>query len=48
METLLIKLCDVEADERFVDLNITCVRKDSAEGDAAAILEGVPPVRVFF
>lgn len=48
METLLSKLADVDADEAYVDLAITCVRKNDPEGDAAAIMSGVPPVRVFF
>lgn len=48
METLLSVLADVEADEAYVDLAITCLRKDDPEGDAAAILSGVPPVRVYF
>ena len=47
METLLAKLCDAEADEPYVDLAITCVRKSDPEGEKA-ILDGVPPVRVFF
>ena len=49
METPLIKLAEVDTEEEsYVDLSITCVRKVNPEGDEAAILEGVPPVRVFF
>ncbi len=32
-------------EDRYVDLNITCVRKDDSEDK---ILSGVPPVRVYF
>ena len=49
METLLTDLADVDVDdEPYVDLAITCVRKNDPEGDAAAIISGVPPVRVYF
>ena len=48
MGTLLSKLAEVEPDEAYVDLAITCVRKDDPKGEAADILAGVPPVRVFF
>lgn len=48
MSTLLSKLSEMEAEETYVDLTITCVRKDDQKGDAADILAGVPPVRVFF
>jgi len=48
METLLSKLTDIETDETYVDLAITCVRKNDPEGDAAEIISGVPPVRVYF
>lgn len=48
MESLLSKLTDVETDEKYVDLAITCVRKNDPAGDAAEIISGVPPVRVFF
>ena len=49
METLLTVLTDVDTeDEPYVDLAITCVRKNDPEGDAAAIISGVPPVRVYF
>jgi len=48
METLLSVLADAEADEPYIDLAITCVRKDDPEGEAAAIISGVPPVRVYF
>ena len=36
---------DVAEGDRYVDLNITCVRKDDQE---EKILSGVPPVRVYF
>lgn len=48
METLLSKLTDLDTDETYVDLAITCVRKNDPAGDAAEIISGVPPVRVFF
>lgn len=48
METQLKKLCDCEADDTYVDLAITCVRKNDPEGDQAAIIAGTPPVRVYF
>jgi len=47
MESLLIKLADAE-DEAYIDLAITCVRKDDPAGVGAAIIKGVPPVRVYF
>lgn len=45
LETTLKKLADSEAEDAYVDLAITCVRKDD---EAAQILQGVPPVRIFF
>jgi hypothetical protein len=47
MESLLIKLADAE-DEAYIDLAITCVRKDDPAGVGAEIIKGVPPVRVYF
>lgn len=48
METLLFKLADMETYESYVDLAITCVRKNDPEGEKSEIISGVPPVRVFF
>ena len=48
MESLLTKLSDVEEEDSYVDLTITCVRKADAAGEGAEILAGVPPVRVYF
>jgi hypothetical protein len=45
LDTPLKKIAECESDELYVDLTITCVRKDDAE---QKILAGVPPVRVFF
>jgi len=39
------KLTECDSDEPYVDLSITCIRKGD---EAAKILAGVPPVRVFF
>jgi Ubiquitin fold domain/ThiF family len=33
------------AEDKYVDLNLTCVKKDDSEGK---IISGVPPVRVYF
>lgn len=35
-------------DEPYADLGIFCVRKDDPAGADASIIDGVPPVRVFF
>jgi len=45
LNTALRTLAECDTDELYVDLAITCVRKDDPE---AKILEGVPPVRVIF
>lgn len=45
LDTSLKKIAECDSDELYVDLAITCVRKDDAE---QKILDGVPPVRVFF
>ena len=48
-KTLNAKVTDLTGvdplEDRYVDLNITCVRKGESEDK---ILSGVPPVRVFF
>lgn len=36
---------DCEIDDSYIDIGVTCVRKDD---EKAEILKGVPPVRVFF
>ena len=35
------------SEDRYVDLNITCIKKDENSTDGQ-ILSGVPPVRVYF
>ena len=45
LSTLIKKLSESDSDDLYVDLAITCVRKDDAAGK---ILAGVPPVRVYF
>ena len=46
MNSKVHELTNVDpSEDRYVDLNITCVRKDDSENK---ILSGVPPVRVFF
>jgi hypothetical protein len=46
MNSKVYELTNVDpSEDRYVDLNITCVRKDDSENK---ILAGVPPVRVFF
>lgn len=45
LSTLIKKLSESDSDDLYVDLAITCVRKDDAAGQ---ILAGVPPVRVYF
>lgn len=45
LATPIHKLAECDSDELYVDLGITCVRKDDAEQQ---ILSGVPPVRVTF
>jgi len=45
LATPIHKLAGCNSDDEYVDLNITCVRKDDEE---KKILEGVPPVRVIF
>lgn len=44
LESSIRKLTESEQED-YVDLNITCVRKDDAEHK---IIKGVPPVRVWF
>lgn len=41
----LKKLTDCDSDDLYVDLAITCSKKDDAE---SKILAGVPPIRVYF
>ena len=45
LDTSLKKIAECHSDELYVDLTITCVRKDDSE---QKILAGVPSVRVFF
>jgi len=45
LETQLKKLAECDSDELYIDLTITCVRKDDVE---QKILDGVPCVRVIF
>lgn len=45
MGTTLKKLTESDSDDLYVDLAITCVKKDDA---ASQILAGVPPIRVYF
>lgn len=45
LESKLKPLTESDSDDLYVDLGITCIRKDDAE---AKILNGVPTVRVFF
>jgi len=35
------------SEDKYIDINITCVRKDDTATEDK-ILSGVPPVRVFF
>ena len=39
------KLTDCDSEDLYVDIAVTCIRKDDPE---AKILAGVPPVRVYF
>lgn len=45
LASLIHKLAECSADEMYVDLAVTCVRKEDTE---QKLLEGVPPVRVVF
>jgi hypothetical protein len=45
LATPIHKLTECDADDLYVDLGITCIRKGDAE---AKIISGVPPVRVTF
>lgn len=45
LETTVHKICDCDADDLYVDLAVTCIRKEDAE---QKILTGVPPVRIYF
>jgi len=44
LETSIFQLCDMDVEDAYFDLTVTCVAKDSEEDK---ILEGVPPVRVY-
>jgi hypothetical protein len=55
LNSTLYELTGSDADDSYVDLNVTCVRQLTPEEKEKAkaeqqekILEGVPPVRVFF
>ena len=48
LEAKLSKLCDIDADESYVDLQIQCVAKDDPNGADAVLIQGVPPIRVYF
>lgn len=45
LSSKLFALAECDSEDLYVDLGITCVRKDDAEGK---ILDGVPPVRIHF
>lgn len=49
MESKLAKLCEIDIEEdKYVDLQIQCVKKDDPDGAKAVLIKGVPPIRVFF
>ena len=41
----IVELVGADSDDKYVDLNITCIKQGDQE---EKILTGVPPVRVFF
>lgn len=45
LKTAVFEATECDADDQYVDLNITCVVKGDTEG---TILSGVPPVRLTF
>jgi len=45
MGAKLRDICGTDSDEKYVDLNVTCIKKGDKE---EIILSGVPPVRVYF
>lgn len=52
LNSTVYELTGSDADDQYVDLNVTCVRTlkegEELEGNQEKILEGVPPVRLFF
>lgn len=45
LQSTVYNLVEAEPEDKYVDLGITCVRKDDKE---ANILSGVPPLRLYF
>lgn len=45
LESTVYDLVEADSDDKYVDLGVTCVRKDDKDGN---ILSGVPPLRLYF
>ena len=45
LQSTVYNLVEAEPEDKYVDLGITCVRKDDKD---ANILSGVPPLRLYF
>jgi len=45
LATSVYKLCELDADDLYIDLSVSCIRKSDEDPQ---ILSGVPPVRVHF
>lgn len=45
LESTVFNAAECFSDDMYIDINVTCIRKDDPN---AAILKGVPPVRVIF
>lgn len=45
LESTIHNLAECDVDDSYVDISVTCVRKDDEKKE---ILKGVPPVRIIF